>query len=55
MSQKDKVLRILEISVQILHLGLDILDPKVKAIPLHKYQQIQNLAKEISKEAQDLP
>lgn len=55
MSQKDKVLGILEKAVKILHLGLDILDPKAHSVKLHKYKQLQNLVKELSKEAQELP
>jgi len=55
MSQKDKVLGIVKKALEIINLGLDIIDPNVRAVSICKYHQIRKVAKEISREAQDLP
>ena len=55
MSQKDKVLEIVKKALEIINLGLDIIDPDVRAVPSCNYHQIRKAAQELSKEAQELP
>ena len=55
MSQKDKVLGIVKKALEIINLGLDIIDPNVRAVSTCNYHKIKKVATEISEEAQELP
>jgi hypothetical protein len=55
MSQKDKVLGIIKKALEILNLGLDIIDPSVRSVPACKYHEIRKAAQQIREEAQELP